>query len=65
VPEKVRMKLTLTTFYDADPKNYGDYADNPEGMAELDEQGWSQCPDEAVHFNDEWEVRVEPCKVDW
>jgi hypothetical protein len=41
---KVRMKVTITGYYEVDPARYGDKKDNPAAIARIQEEYFSGDP---------------------
>jgi hypothetical protein len=61
MPDKVRMKVTIEAYYDADPKYYGEHI-KPHDMAMIDMQGdvielITNCIDED---NNDFLFKIEP-----
>jgi len=60
--EKVRLKVTITFEFDADPESYG--TENPVEMAKIDQEQFYENPDilSEMIITDEYMVKVEPVK---
>lgn len=56
----MKLRLTITVEYDADPEYYG--TDNAQKMAEVDQENFDSDPNTLIELlNDvEYEVKVEP-----
>jgi hypothetical protein len=58
---KVRMKVTITGYYEADPAHYGDEGNSPARMAKLDQGSFNEGPSFALAAMDEdMTITVEP-----
>jgi hypothetical protein len=42
---KVKLRMTLTYEYEADSEHYGDGAETPERMAQIDQENYAANPD--------------------